>query len=62
MNRVDESVDYPRLRAARTCCLCGQQKALKCLVCWGCFRLYNFREGANGFVLSLLAEWERGTP
>ncbi len=44
-NKPCPELDHPRLRARRSCSLCGGCKDVGPVVCWPCYRKHNLRNG-----------------
>jgi hypothetical protein len=46
--------DYPNLRAVNWCALCEGEKDVGLVVCWICWRAFNFRNGVHPKVEHVL--------
>jgi hypothetical protein len=54
--------DFPSLRRLTTCPLCGGDKPRGLLVCFGCYRKHDIRNGNPAIerLLAGLVEWDSG--
>jgi hypothetical protein len=43
----EPALDYPILRKLKWCALCEGPKDLGLVVCWSCWRAFNFRHGVH---------------
>jgi hypothetical protein len=56
MNR--HVLDYPMLRAATDCTICGKPKDRGNIVCWRCYRVHEFRQGESERIRAILDQAE----
>lgn len=54
------TLDHPLTRRGCTCPLCELPKDAGLVVCWPCYRLWNFRNGPGRDVEALIDAWEAG--
>lgn len=52
------TIDYPNCRASRACPVCLGGKDAVCVVCWGCYRAHDFRNGATREAMALVDAFE----
>lgn len=52
--KMTEPPDYPNLRSLDWCALCDGAKDIGNVVCWPCWRAFNFRNGVHPEIEHLL--------